>query len=384
MKKSQYIRKNNLRTWIEVDTRAFAHNLKSIKKQVREEAKILVVVKSNAYGHGLVGAARGAAYAGADWLGVDSLEEALELKKAKLGLPLLILGYVPLSRLTEIVRGGFRLGTYRQDILRVLNQIARREKRIVRIHLKIETGTARQGVRGDDMNRIIREIKKSSGVHLEGIYSHFADSEDASSGYWKKQRDRFHEAIRTVQELGFPRPITHIASSAGAILYPEAHFDMVRLGLAFYGFWPSSDVQNIGVLKGIHLEPALSWKTRIAQIKSLSKGTPIGYGLSERLKRSSRVAVLPVGYWDGFDRKLSRIGEVLVRGKRCRVLGRVCMNMTMVDVTDVKGAAVDEVVTLIGESGREEVSADEIAKKIGTINYEVVTRINSTIPRIFL
>ncbi len=384
MRKDQNVNIQNLRTWIEVDSNALRHNLRQARKAIGKNTKLMVVVKSNAYGHGLVASATVAVKNGADYLGVDSVDEGIELRKAKIKTSILILGYTLNSRLKECSKLGFEQVVYDRKTVLELAKIVKKSRKSTKIHLKIETGTSRQGIQIEELPDFIKLLKKYPQIKIEGVYTHFADTENPKSTYYKKQLDTFSRAVALLADAGFNNCIWHAAASAAIWLYPETHFDMVRLGLSYYGLWPSGGVKRIMERRGIALRPALSWKTKIAQIKHLKKGAPIGYDRTEILKKDSVVAVLPVGYWDGYDRKLSRIGEVLVKGKRCKVLGRVCMNMVMADVSGLKNIRIEEPATLLGKSGKEEITAEDMAQAIGTINYEVVTRINPLIPRIYL
>jgi alanine racemase len=221
-------------------------------------------------------------------------------------------------------------------------------------------------------------------VALEGVSTHFADIEDTTDqSYARKQLSRFRDGLEMLEGAGLPPSLRLTAASAGTILHPEARFDLVRAGIALYGLWPSAETEAAAIdadLK-IDLQPVLAWKAVIAQVKELPTGTPVSYGLTERLKRPSRIAVLPVGYFDGLDRGLSSIGKVLVRGRRAKVLGRVCMNMCVVDVTDIPGACAGDEAVIIGRQGREIVSAEGLADAVGTINYEIVARLNPLLPR---
>lgn len=374
----------NLKTWIEIDTSALKHNLKEARRVIGKKVKLMAVVKSNAYGHGLVGAARIAVGNGADYLGVDSIEEGIELRAQGIKTPILILGYIPLTRFFDVWRFNLQTSVYNRETIVELAKIVKISRKPVKAHLKIETGTSRQGILFQDLPRFIDLLKEHPRVKLEGAYTHFADTENLKSTYYKKQLEVFTRALEILKEVGYHNLITHTAASAAMWLYPETHFDMVRLGISYYGLWPSEAVRRIGEKRGVILKPALTWKTRIAQVKHLKKGTYVGYDRTEKLKRDSRVAVLPVGYWDGYDRKLSKTGEVLVRGRRSRVLGMVCMNMIMADVTGLGNIRTEEPVTLLGRSGKEEITAEELARKSGTINYEAVARINPLIPRGYL
>ncbi|MEW6407375.1 MAG: alanine racemase [Patescibacteria group bacterium] len=397
------------KTWIEINKSSLIKNIAQFKKIISPKVKFCAVVKSNAYGHGLSEVAKICQENGADWLGVDSIDEALILKKAGVAkLPILILGYVPLARLFEAVTNQFRLTVYNKETILALveipnskfqipnksqiqnfkiqnkSKIKNLKSEIINVHIKVETGTSRQGVLEKDILDFVRLIKKYPQINIEGLSTHFANIEDTTDhSYAMMQLERFKRIVALLEKNGISIPIKHTACSAATILFPQTHFDMVRVGISMYGLWSSRETRvSANSLRRINLQPALIWKTKIAQIKELETGTPISYGLTEKLSRDSKLAILPVGYWDGYDRGLSSIGNVLVGGKRCKVLGRVCMNMIIVDVTDVSDVKIEDEAVLLGKQGNEEISADEIAQKIGTINYEVVTRINPLIKRV--
>ncbi|NQV13313.1 MAG: alanine racemase [Parcubacteria group bacterium] len=396
----------NQKTWVEIDQAAIAHNVQQFKNIIEPEVKLLVAVKANAYGHGLVEVSKIALAAGADWLGVDSIDEALALRQAGVNDPILIVGYVLRSRLSEAVENGFRLIVYNRETIEELGKITsfdpstrlransaqdRNSKGKINIHLKIETGISRQGVMPEDAPKFVKLIKKFPHLNIEGISTHFANIEDTTDySYAQKQLKTFQEVVSSLEKEGVNIPLKHTANSAATMLFPETHFDIARVGISLYGFWPSPEAQQTvgekkkegGVLKDFSLQTVLTWKTIVAQVKDVKVGTAVGYGCTERVERDSRIAVLPIGYWDGYDRKLSRVGEVLIKGQRCKVLGRVFMNMTVVDVTDCEEVTVEDEVVLLGRQGSAEITADSLADRIGTINYEFVTRINPLIKRV--
>lgn len=378
----------NHKTWVEVDQFAITHNVQQFKGVIGSKVKLLIAVKSNAYGHGLVEVSKITLAAGADWLGVDSLDEALELRQAGVKAPILIIGYILRSRLSEAIEGGFRLTVYNQETIEELGKITDSEKSKVNVHIKIETGTSRQGIMPEDALAFIKLIKKYPRLNIEGISTHFANIEDTTDySYAQKQLKIFRGVVSSLEKEGVNIPLKHTANSAATMLFPETHFAMVRVGISLYGFWPSPETRQVvkkeeDALKDFSLQTAFTWKTVVAQVKSIKAGTAVGYGCTERVKRDSQIAVLPIGYWDGYDRKLSSVGEVLIKGQRCKVLGRVFMNMIVVDVTGCLGVKVEDEVVLLGRQGQEEITADTLADKIGTINYEVVTRINPLIKRI--
>jgi len=252
--------------------------------------------------------------------------------------------------------------------------------RIVNIHIKIDTGASRIGILPEQADDFIKKIRKFKHLNLRGIFTHYAKSESKNQSYTNKQTQKFQKIIDKKQI-----PLVHAACSATVINNPRTFFNMVRVGIGLYGLWPSKDTQEIVNKKHllINLQPALSWKTKIIQIKSLSVGTSVGYDCTFITRSKTKLAVLPVGYADGYDRRLSNCGSVLVQGISCPIRGRVCMNLIMVDVSQVTKVKTGDEVVLIGKQNNRVISADDIAEKIGTINYEVVTRINSNIPRIY-
>jgi len=370
------------KTWIEVSRSALRYNAAELRRVIGSRVKLMAVVKSNAYGHGTDEVVR-AVGAAADWFGVDSLPEALAVRRAGSKKPVLILGYTRLDQLKEAWRQGFSLTVYNRQTIERLARIAAAAKP-AKLHLKIETGTSRQGILPSELAGLARLVARRKNLVLEGVSTHYANIEDTSDPtYALSQLRRFKEALAVLAGLGLQPPLRHTACSAAALLYPETRFDLARTGISLYGLWSSEVTRKSLADAGadIDLRPALTWKTVVAQVKELPKGTPVSYGLTERLDKDSTVAVLPVGYWDGFDRRLSSVGEVLIRGRRAKILGRVCMNMCVVDVSGVKGVKPEDEVVLLGRQGRDRISAEEFAGRIHSINYEAVTRINSTLPR---
>lgn len=376
----------NLLTWVEISRRALAQNVLRFKAHIGPAVKLAAVVKANAYGHGLVGVSRIALESGAEWLAVNSIEEAEQVRAAGIAAPVLCLGYVPLALLEKAVRLDVRLTVYNPATIERLGEITGRLGRKVRLHVKVETGTNRQGVRKEDLPDFARMIAGFPHLVLEGLSTHYANIEDVTEHRFAEMQLRhFSEACGLLESLGFSVPVRHTACTAAAILFPRTLFNMARVGIGLYGLWPSKETRISALQAGValnELEPVLTWKTRIAQVKRVKSGETIGYGCTDLATQDTRLAVLPVGYYDGYDRKLSSIGYVLIRGRRAPVRGRVCMNMIMVDVTNIPEARVEDEVVLLGRQGDDAVSAEVLAGKIGTINYEVVSRINPALPRI--
>jgi len=374
------------RTWVELDEQALISNIKTLRA-LSEGARFCAVVKANAYGHGMKEVAQIASRAGVSAFAVDELDDALELRALFPSALIVVIGYVMFHRFAEAIRENIELTVYDREGVLHAETIAASTASAARIHVKVETGTSRQGVLMDDLDDLLLEIGRSKHLVLSGLSTHFANIEDtANPEYASLQFSRFTEAVAAATRHGFSPEFIHCACSAAILLFPDTHGTLVRAGISLYGLWPTPMIEELIRKQNIScdLRPVLRWKTRIAQIKSLPTGTPISYGLTERLKQRSRIAVLPVGYWDGYDRRLSSVGEVLVGGHRCKVMGRVCMNMIMADISAVPKVEKEQVATLIGVDGRHEVTAAELARKCQTIPYEIIARINPLLPRVIV
>ncbi len=366
--------RGNLRTWIEIDTRALKFNLRQFKRLVGKRL-VMAVVKSNAYGHGIVLVSKLLAQHKRLWFGVDSIVEAVRLRREGIRNPILVLGYILPRRFPAAVRGNIILTVSQFENVRALGRMRARPA----FHIKIDSGMHRQGFQPHDLPRLIQTLQKSN-LMPHGIYSHLAKPEDAQVS--ERQRKVFASCLAVFRSEGIRPGIIHMSGTGGAILRPRARFDMVRLGIGLYGYLPSRGYRY--PVKKNFLRPVLAWKTIIGEVKDVAKGERIGYDLTERLKRNSRVAILPVGYWHGLDRGLSSVGEVLIRGRRAKILGRVSMDITAVDVSGIPNVRVGDEAVLIGRQGRDAIDADGMAAKINTISYEVLTRINPLIERVVI
>lgn len=370
-----------LATWCEVDVDALADNVRTFRRLVGQGVLLAPAVKGGAYGHGLLPAARAFVAGGADWLCIHQIEEARALRAASVDVPLYCVGPILLDDLAEVERLDLRLVVYNKETVTRLVALGIR----ARLHLKIETGNHRQGLQLTAARALADAIREAPHLTLEGISSHFANIEDTTDHrYARFQLARFEEAAEALRAAGHAIPIRHLSNSAAALLWPDQAFEMVRLGIACYGLWPSKETRVAAALAGradVELRPALAWKTRVAQLKAVPEGAFVGYGCSFMTTHATRLAILPVGYWDGYDRKLSNLAHVLIGGRRAPVRGRVCMNITMVDVTDIPAAALEDEVVLLGRQGDEVITAEQLAEWAGTINYEVVTRIADHVPR---
>lgn len=371
-------------SWIEVDTSAIACNLRKFKGLLAENTRLLAVVKGEAYGHGMLDVARAALEAGSEWLGVFHLGEVAELRKAGIDAPVLVLGYIPQKDLKEAVELQARITVSSVETV----EAARQTGKTAYLHLKLETGTNRLGLQGDALEQVLAEIKKNGTLVLEGVHTHYANIEDTTEhGYAQDQLTRFSKMLGEIRAQGFEVPVPHTACTAAAILFPETYFELVRVGIGMYGLWPSKETYVSALEKGkdpLKLQPAMTWKTVVAQAKEVPAGEYIGYGCSYRTTRKTIIAVLPVGYANGYDRLLSNCGHVLIKGMRAPIRGRVCMNLTMVDVTDIPGVSLEDEVVLLGRQGEEQITAEQMASWAQTINYEIVTRADPHAPRKFL
>jgi alanine racemase len=371
-----------LRTWIELDRRALAHNLRLFRRVLPGGCRIMAVCKSNAYGHGLYDLAPLLEELGVDWFGVDSIVEAATLREKGIRRPLLVLGYTLPGRFDEALRHGVSLTISSLDNLRVLTRTRGLSR--FQIHLKLDTGMHRQGLLRPEWPAALSLLKKHSArVGLEGLYTHFAAAKDPARRKATREQIREFDEAAAFFGAGGLTPLLHAGATAGALNYPEARYALVRLGIGLMGLWPSPETR-LAWEKTLRPRPVLSWRTLISETKRLRKGDAIGYNFTERLRRDSTVGICPIGYWHGFPRSLGRVAEVLVRGRRARVLGTVSMDMIVIDLTGIPGARVGDVVTMIGRDGADEITACEVAKRAGLSHYELLTRLNPLIRKFHL
>lgn len=372
-------------TWVEISESSLTNNIRQLRNIIGTKTLLCPCVKANAYGHGLIPASKTFVAAGADWLAVNSIYEAKALRNAGITVPVYILGYVPLNSIETAVGMDCRLVVYNMETLRAVSAAAKKHSTFAKVHIKVETGTNRQGIPAADLNEFAAAAKSMGNIFLEGLSTHFANIEDTTDhSYAEHQLSRFHQAAASLKSSGFEIPLLHCANSAATILFKKTLFHMVRPGIACYGMWPSDQTRQAyahEIKNGFKLSPALTWKTKMAQIKHIPAGESIGYGCTVKTERPTTLAIVPVGYYDGYDRSI-RQGHVLVKGRRAPILGRICMNIIMADITDIPGVNLEDEVILIGTDGRETASAEDLAAWAGTINYEITTRINDRIPRV--
>lgn len=383
-------------SWCEVARDALHHNVRELRRRVGPGVLLGVVVKADAYGHGLLTAAPAFIEAGADWLIVNALFEARALRAAGVSAPIYVAGNVPAAAAATAVEADVRLVVYDLEVVEALAAAGRASGRAVPVHVKVETGNHRQGLALADAVALGRRIAATPGVVLEGLATHYADIEDTTDHrFAMSQLARFSETEAAFAAAGLRPTIRHSANSAATILWGKTHGDLVRVGLSAYGMWPStetfaaalalerSDAEGRGGFIPA-LRPALRWRARLVQTKAVPTGAFVGYGRTFRATYPMRIGIAPVGYHEGYDRRLSNLGHALVGGVRAPVRGRVCMNMTMFDVTHIPDAAAGSIATLLGPDGDERVNAEDLAGWMGTINYEVVSRIHPSIPRVLV
>ncbi len=364
-------------TWAEVNLDNIRHNVTELRR-LAPDAQFMAVVKADGYGHGAVPVARTALEAGATWLAVATLEEGVDLRKAGLTAPILVLGYIPPIQADTVVLYDLHPTVFHLDLVQALAQWGRALMRQVPVHVKVDTGMGRIGVRPEGLVEFVKAAKAFPQIELEGVFTHLATADEPDNDYAATQIARFSEALAGLREAGFTPKFRHACNSAGLMLHPAGHLDMVRAGIAIYGLAPDP-----AVAWPVQLKPALTWKTRIGMLKTVEPGTPVSYGSTYRAAGRERIASLPVGYADGYFRLNSNRGEVLVGGRRCPVIGRVCMDQTMVRLPDDLEAKVGDEVVLLGEQGGEQITAADIAHTVGTINYEVVCAISKRVPRVY-
>ena len=370
----------SLRTWVEINLDALECNFDAVRNALPENIKILAVVKANAYGHGAIGVAKFLEDK-ADYLAVAATDEALELRKNGINCPILVLGHIPYGDYDNIVK--FNITTTISDFYEaeLLSEAAKKASVIAPLHIAVDTGMNRIGFACNDASiEEIKKIKELPKITIEGVFSHLAAADMSDKAYTLKQVEKFDGFIKALSEIGIEAPIKHLYNSAG-IADLEKKYDMVRQGIILYGLKPSDEVEfkNINTPK-----PVMSMKTRVVQVKTLPVGESISYGCTYTTEKETVVATLCAGYADGVTRVLSNNGEVLIRGKRARILGRVCMDQFMADVTDIPDVQAGDTATIFGTDGDETISVDEIAKKAKTINYEIICNINSRVTRVYM
>lgn len=364
---------------LEIDLDNLANNIKEIRRFVGEETLIMAIVKANAYGHGAVTCGKVFLENGADRLGVSVLSEGIELREAGITAPILLLNYTPPTQYRELLEYDLTPTIYKYEDAKLLSQEALKLNKNAKIHIKIDTGMHRIGLLPQEAIGEIEKIVALPNIEVEGIYTHFSTADEEDKSQTKMQYNNFKWVLNKLEELGIQIPIKHVSNSATILDLPEYKLDMIRPGIILYGLYPS-DFVNKDLL---NLKPAMTLKTYISHIKTLEEGEGVSYGRKFITTRRSKIATLPLGYADGFSRLLSGRARVLVKGKRVPVVGNICMDQLMIDVTDVEDIDLDAEVILFGY-GHNHPRVEELAEELGTINYEILCMVSKRVPRIYL
>ena len=367
-----------MRCWAEIDLNAIRHNILTIKK-ISGAARVAAAVKANAYGHGAVAVSRAISDI-VDFLLVATLDEAIELQDNGIDKKILILGVlIDREEVEEAVRRGIRFNLSNDIVLKNAIEVAKKLNKTAYVHVEFDTGMTRTGYEISRGIQVLENISSSDDIVVEGVFTHYATA-DVDVSFARKQLDRFSKQVVPHVKKLFPQAIIHSANSAASVRMKDAVFDMIRPGISIYGLLPDVSMAD----EMLFLKPALTWKTRILQLRDVPAGVGISYGLTYKTTRRSRIAVLGVGYGDGYPRILSNRAEVIVKGKRAPIAGRVCMDLTMIDVTHIDGVSVGDEVVLLGQMGDERISAEEVGTWAESINYEIVTRIMPRTKRVYI
>lgn len=365
--------------WIEIDLKALKHNYYTIRNKITDKTKIAAVVKADAYGHGAVKTAQKLSQWGVDYLCVGSPDEGIELREAGIKKPILVLAEVLETQYQEVIKGKLIQTAASSRTLSGLNKAAAEADIIQPVHLKVDTGMGRIGFLPQNLLEAFKTAKNLKNIKIEGVFSHLARADEDDKTFAYQQLEKFENVINKIENSGFKITLKHIANSAAIIDLPEFSLDMVRPGIMLYGLFPSQELN-----KNADLKPVLSFKTRVVQLRQLPAEAAISYGSIYKTEKKEKIAVLPIGYKDGYPRLLSNQGEVLIRGQRAPIRGRVCMGQTIIGVNEINDIEVGDEVVLIGKQGKNEIKAAEIAEKCDTINYEVVCNLSERLEKIYL
>ncbi len=376
----------------EIDLKAIAHNIKELRRITHPKAGLMAVVKANAYGHGAIEVAQCALQNGAAALGVARIEEGIQIRKAGIDVPVLIFGYTHPELAADLLAYELTQTVYSLTSAQALSRTAAPQRKTIKIHLKVDTGMGRLGLLPHKFQpdksvainaNAIEEtlaIAGLEGLELEGIFTHFATADSVDKSYAEGQLDLFMNYLNRLRTAGLETPVRHAANSAALIDMPHSHLDMVRPGIATYGLYPSDEVNKKQVL----LRPAMSLKAQIIHLKQVPAGFKVSYGITHETRKATRIATVPIGYADGLNRLLSSRGQMLVHGRRAPIIGRVCMDLTMLDVGHIDHVRMGDEVVIFGQQSNEILPVDEMAALLNTINYEIVSTITARVPRVYL
>lgn len=365
--------------WVEVDLGALKHNLLAIRKQIGPHVKIMGIVKADAYGHGDYEVSKALLNYGVEMLGIAILEEGIQLRDRGINAPLLLLGGIFEDQIDAVIQYDLIPTVYDLKLAETLSKRAIYLNKAVKIHVYVDTGMGSIGVMYHKVIEFIKCIKDMKGLLIDGIYTHCSCSDEKESEYTYLQIKRFKDVLAALDAIEVRVPLRHMANSGAILGYPDAYFNMARPGLSLYGLYPSEDVP-----RDIGIKPVMSFKTRIIHIKDMEPGDFVSYGRTYRVTVPARVATLPLGYDDGYNRLLSNQAEVIIRGIKAPIVGRICMDQCFVDVTSIKDVSVGDEVVLYGRQGQETISIESIAKQLNTIPYEIVCNVSKRVPRIYV
>ncbi len=369
----------NLLTWAEIDLEAITSNVKAIKAHLGPRVGLMAVVKANAYGHGAVPVAQTALAAGADWLAVNRVEEGIALRQAGFQARILVMGYCLPAQAAAVAEHNLTPAVTTLATATALADLARPLDRPFPVHLKIDTGMGRFGLLPEEVVDFTRALQELPPLQVEGIFSHFATADEADTTFSQRQLQVYREVIAAVEAAGIHPPLKHLANSAAGLVLPDANYHLVRLGIAMYGLPPSNEINW-----PITFRPAMTLKTRLARLRVLPAGASVGYGRTFIALAPTPIALVPVGYGDGYPRLCSNRGAMLVRGQRAPIVGRVSMDQSSLDVRGIDGVTQDDEVVVFGRQGEAEITAAEVAMWAETINYEIVTGLAARVPRVYL
>lgn len=370
-------------TVAQIDLNAFKHNLGKIRSLLEQKVKIMAVVKANAYGHGAIPCAKAALEAGADWLGVAILKEGVELRYSGIDAPILVMGSIFPDEAKELVQYGLSTSVSDYSLARELSSQAEKLGKTVGVHLKVDTGMGRLGMPPDKLPGFMEEMQSLKNIRVEGIFTHLSSADEAEPEFTLGQLDRLSQSIDSLKSKSIEVPMVHAANSSAILNFTSSHLDMVRPGIALYGTL-GLNAKSSNPNTSPELKQVMQWKTKILQISKLPKGTPLSYNRKFTTDRDSVIAVLPVGYGDGLNRRLSNNMEVLVKGKRAPQVGTICMDLSLIDVTDIEGVQCQDEVVLFGQQGDETITVDEMAERCGTISYEILCNVSERVPRVYV
>ena len=371
-------------TRAEIDLTAFRHNLQNLRKYLDPQTRIMAIVKADAYGHGAVSCARIAVESGAaNYLGAGVIEEGIELRENGLNAPILILGSIFPDEAEDLVRHNLATILCTQPLAQALSKEAEKQDKTVSVHIKVDTGMNRLGISPENLPALLDQVRNLKNLKIEALSTHFSSADDEDLSVTQAQLEKFQTALTILQKEGVHTPIVHCANTSALFKFPESHFNMVRPGLILYGVLPSPSLRPVIDQGENPFQPVMQWKSQIILLKPIAKNQPVSYSGSFTTQRDSLIATLPIGYADGLHRMLSNKMDVLIRGRRAPQVGNICMDMILIDVTDIPDVQAGDEVVIFGRQGDEMISVEELAVKGKTIPYEILCSVSKRVPRIY-